>query len=115
MRSEERLFVGVRFFLGHHAHVRALALKQFRRGLAGAFQPDYEHVCVRQIHLFFRYLQSRLCKSGYLSFNVVSANNAITRPAIQNRTITFDSGQPSASKWWWIGAILKMRLPPRSL
>src|SRR5450755_64981 len=32
------------------------------------------------------------------SFNVVSANNAITRPAIQNRVMIFDSGQPSASK-----------------
>ena len=32
------------------------------------------------------------------SFNVVRANNAITKPAIQNLVIIFDSGQPSASK-----------------
>ena len=34
----------------------------------------------------------------YLNFNVVSANSAIISPAIQKRTMTFDSGQPSASK-----------------
>ena len=34
----------------------------------------------------------------YLSFNVVSANSASTRPAIQNRAMIFDSVQPSASK-----------------
>src|SRR5437764_606927 len=28
---------------------------------------------------------------------------------IQNRTITVNSGQPSNSKWWWIGDILKIR------
>ena len=51
----------------------------------------------------------------YLSFNVVSANSASTRPAIQKRAMIFDSVQPSASKWWCSGAILKIRLPPRSL
>ena len=34
------------------------------------------------------------------------------RPArIQNRTITVVSGQPTSSKWWWIGAMRKIRLP----
>ena len=30
---------------------------------------------------------------------------------IQKRTMIFGSGQPFFSKWWWIGAIRKMRLP----
>ena len=30
---------------------------------------------------------------------------------IQKRTMTLGSGQPFFSKWWWIGAIRKMRLP----
>jgi hypothetical protein len=34
----------------------------------------------------------------YRSFKVVSANNANTSDAIQKRTITFDSDQPSNSK-----------------
>jgi hypothetical protein len=34
----------------------------------------------------------------YLNFNVVKANNAITKPAIQKRVMILDSGQPSASK-----------------
>ena len=35
---------------------------------------------------------------AHLSFNVVSANSASTRPAIQKRAMIFDSVQPSASK-----------------
>ena len=27
-----------------------------------------------------------------------------TREIIQKRIVTCDSGQPKASKWWWIGA-----------
>ena len=34
----------------------------------------------------------------HLSFSVVSANSAITSPAIQKRAMIFDSCQPSASK-----------------
>ena len=30
---------------------------------------------------------------------------------IQKRITTVDSCHPSRSKWWWIGAILKTRLP----
>ena len=40
----------------------------------------------------------RCCSQLYLSFNVVSANNAKISDAIQKRTITFDSDQPSSSK-----------------
>ena len=32
---------------------------------------------------------------------------------IQKRTITFGSGQPFFSKWWWMGAIRKMRFLKR--
>lgn len=35
---------------------------------------------------------------SYRNFNVVSANNAITNPVIQNRVIIFDSCHPNASK-----------------
>ena len=38
--------------------------------------------------------------SVHLNFSVVSANSANTSEAIQKRTITFDSDQPSSSKWW---------------
>ena len=45
-----------------------------------------------------------LCVSGstvstHLNFRVVNANSANTSDAIQKRTITFDSDQPSNSKW----------------
>ena len=30
---------------------------------------------------------------------------------IQKRTITRGSGQPLSSKWWWIGAMRKIRRP----
>jgi hypothetical protein len=41
-----------------------------------------------------------LLKPAWLqrSFNVVSANNANTRAAIQNRAMIFDSFHPSSSK-----------------
>ena len=36
---------------------------------------------------------------------------ASSRDTIQNLTIIFDSVTPFISKWWCMGAILKMRLP----
>ena len=36
-------------------------------------------------------------------------------PTIQNRSVIFSSSQPTSSKWWWSGAIRKIRLPPVSL
>ena len=50
---------------------------------AGLPEPDDEHALIFKIHR---------------SFNVLSANSAQTKPAIQNRVMIFDSGQPSASK-----------------
>ena len=49
------------------------------------------------------------------SFSVVSANSEKISARIQKRAITLLTIQPSSSKWWCSGAILKMRLPPRSL
>ena len=34
---------------------------------------------------------------------------AQAKDTIQKRTTILDSGHPSFSKWWWIGAIKKMR------
>src|ERR1035441_3852782 len=53
-------------------------------------------------------------RERHRSFNVESAKSAKTIATIQNRMMTFDSGHPASSKWWWSGAIRKMRLP-RSL
>src|SRR5205823_173852 len=53
-----------------------------------------------------------LCGSvvkNYLSLSVVSANRAKTSEAIQKRTMIFDSDHPISSKWWCMGAILKIR------
>ena len=48
---------------------------------------------------------------SYRSFSVERANNARINDTIQNLMMTLDSLQPSSSKWWCKGAILKMRLP----
>src|SRR5262249_61869578 len=44
------------------------------------------------------------------SFRVESASRAHTTDTIQKRTMICGSGHPSSSKWWWMGAIRKMRL-----
>src|ERR1017187_8126217 len=53
-------------------------------------------------------------RERHRSFNVESAKSAKRMATIQNRMMTFDSGHPASSKWWWSGAIRQMRLP-RSL
>ncbi len=60
-----------------------------RRGYAGARQPYNQHAFIFQLHS---------ARHAYLNFNVVNANSANTSATIQNRTITFDSLQPSNSK-----------------
>ncbi len=47
------------------------------------------------------------------SFSVASPISASTRLMIQNRITICGSAQPFFSKWWWIGAIRKTRLPVR--
>ena len=57
--------------------------EQRRRRQTGLLHPDHQRLYALELHL---------------SFNVVSANSASTRPAIQKRAMIFDSVQPSASK-----------------
>src|SRR6201995_921803 len=45
------------------------------------------------------------------SFSVERPASASITEMIQNRITICGSVQPSCSKWWWIGAILKMRFP----
>ncbi len=45
------------------------------------------------------------------TFRVARPISTSTTLMIQKRTITRGSGQPFSSKWWWIGAMRKMRLP----
>src|SRR5690606_38800920 len=45
------------------------------------------------------------------TFSVARPMSTSSRLMIQKRTITFGSAQPLSSKWWWIGAMRKMRLP----
>ena len=49
----------------------------------------------------------------HLSFSVDRPASASTKAMIQKRITTVGSDQPICSKWWWIGAILKTRLPVR--
>ena len=47
----------------------------------------------------------------YLNFKVANPTNAKIIAIIQNLITIVDSAQPFFSKWWWIGAILKILLP----
>src|SRR3954451_6289556 len=50
---------------------------------------------------------------NHRSFSVLSPASASTKLMIQKRITTVGSDQPRCSKWWWIGAIRKTRLPVR--
>jgi hypothetical protein len=50
-------------------------------------------------------------KEAHRSFSVEREKRAKRIATIQNRMMTFDSAQPSSSKWWWSGAIRKRRRP----
>ena len=52
-------------------------------------------------------------RSDHRSFSVLSPASASTKLTIQKRMTMVGSDQPICSKWWWIGAIRKMRLPVR--
>ena len=67
------------------AHDRAMACQQFGCRHTGSLHPDHQRFDPAQLQ-------------AHLNFNVVRANSAITRPAIQKRAMIFDSAQPSASK-----------------
>ena len=47
----------------------------------------------------------------YLSFKVASPTSAKIIAIIQYRITIVDSAHPFFSKWWWIGAILKILFP----
>ena len=49
----------------------------------------------------------------HLSFSVDRPARARMKLMIQKRITTVGSDQPRCSKWWWIGAIRKTRLPVR--
>ena len=49
----------------------------------------------------------------HLSLRVLRPASASTKLMIQKRMTTVGSDQPTCSKWWWIGAIRKTRLPVR--
>src|SRR5262249_26438587 len=57
-----------------------------------------QHVVARPVHL-----------RSYLSLRVLSAASAQMIERIQKRTMICGSGHPRNSKWWWIGAMRKMR------
>src|SRR5262245_20533687 len=50
-------------------------------------------------------------RDHHRSLSVDSPTNASTTETIQKRITICGSVQPSCSKWWWIGAIRKTRLP----
>ena len=47
----------------------------------------------------------------HLSFSVERPRRASTKAMIQKRITTCGSVQPICSKWWWMGAMRKTRLP----
>ena len=67
----------------HCRHSRSLFHQQLHRRDAATRHPDHDRS--RSIHF-------------HRNFSVVSANNAISRPAIQKRMITLDSAHPNCSK-----------------
>ena len=54
-------------------------------------------------------------QAEYLNITPSHATTAQTSDAHVKTTKSFFSLQPHFSKWWWIGAILKTRLPCESL
>ena len=48
---------------------------------------------------------------GYLSFRSARLATAMTAATIQKRSVIFVSGMPLNWKWWWSGAMRKIRRP----
>ena len=48
---------------------------------------------------------------GHRSLSVARPASTRKKVMIQKRTMIFGSAQPFFSKWWWMGAMRKMRLP----
>jgi len=82
------------------SHLRTACSAKERSGHTRSGQPHDSTRLPRNSNGFALMPQNPLARMlRYLNFNVVSANSAKTSAAIQNRTITFDSLQPSSSKW----------------
>src|SRR5207248_3958514 len=79
-------------------HGGAARAQQVRRGHAALSQPDHQGMAALEVHL---------------SFSEASAISASMMETIQKRTMIFGSAQPCSSKWWWMGAMRKMRRPVR--
>src|SRR5690606_27960177 len=63
-------------------------------------------------HARSREAQDQRAKAhGYLTLRLTRVISASRMETIQKRTMIFGSGQPLSSKWWWMGAMRKMRLP----
>ena len=83
---------------GHHAG--AARVTEARGALAGAPEAEDEDGLIAEVQ-------------HQRSFRDDRATRPRMADTIQNRTTIFCSAQPSFSKWWWIGAIRKTRLPVR--
>src|SRR5205085_10600940 len=85
------------------------------RGDFGAARPQRLH----GRHAAARQPQHRVAfaakgvRGNHRTFNVARPTIASMMAMIQNRITTVDSFHPSCSKWWWIGAMRKMRRPVR--
>src|SRR5205823_250431 len=79
-------------------HLRAARAKQLRGGVAALPQAHHQGMSSGELHL---------------SFSEASAVSARMMETIQKRTMIFGSAQPCSSKWWWMGAMRKMRRPVR--
>ena len=81
---------------------RAPVRQKQSAGHAGFAQPDHQHAFAFNIHECRSHPQlvivPRFARAAYRNFNVVRAKSANTSEAIQKRTMTFDSLQPSSSK-----------------
>ena len=76
---------------------RSLSGQQARRQEPGPPGPRHDHLFPREgFH-------------GHRIFSVLIASSARMIEMIQNRTMIFGSAHPCSSKWWWIGAIRKIR------
>src|SRR6185295_11286415 len=100
-----REVAGVDFLVVHRQDGGAAGEQQARRGAAGEPQPVHQHPLEAAVSP----------ESVHRSFRVERESSANRIDRIQKRTMTFGSGQPESSKWWWSGAMRNTRLPPRSL
>ena len=114
-------------------HLRPTFRKEAGHRDPGAGQTDYQYFLVLKFHKPIilqlrevRKIRTRIGESAirphsrlrelrvrviYRSFNVEIATSASMIVMIQNRTMIFGSATPFSSKWWWMGAMRKIRFP----